>query len=165
MTYRIELAKEDFKFSGSHFTIFSSNHAERLHGHNYQVRCHITVQDVDPSLGMAFDFNAVKPHLRTVTRALDEHVLLPQNSPFLEVTAVGDSVRVRFAQKRYEFPAEDVRLLPITNVTSEELARWIAEELMRLLRANSPNAASRIQTTTITVEETRGQSVEYTLQV
>ena len=36
-TFSIRLAKEDFKFSVAHFTIFGPGHAEPLHGHNYNV--------------------------------------------------------------------------------------------------------------------------------
>lgn len=159
MTYRIQLAKEDFKFSGSHFTIFGPGRAERLHGHNYQVRCELALKSLDVSLGMAFDFNDVKPLLREITRSLDEYVLLPENSPYLSVTPFEDRVRVQFANKRYELPAEDVRLLPMTNVTSEELARWIAVELSSRLMSERPEAAGKIANLSIAVEETRGQSV------
>ena len=62
--YTVHLAKELFKFSCSHFTILSPEHAERLHGHNYQVRVDITVAKLDPTLGFAFDFNSVKPLIR-----------------------------------------------------------------------------------------------------
>src|ERR1700733_13558481 len=34
--YRMVLAKEDFKFSSAHFTLFADGSAELLHGHNYR---------------------------------------------------------------------------------------------------------------------------------
>src|SRR5690606_33706927 len=130
MAYRIVLEKENFKFSGSHFTIFDSTRSERLHGHNYYVRLEVRVRELDPELGMAFDFNLLKPIVRQITESLDEYVLLPEKSPHVAIERTTTSVIASFNGKRYEFPSEDVRLLPIVNVTSELLASYIAGEIV-----------------------------------
>ncbi|MCM2282694.1 MAG: 6-carboxytetrahydropterin synthase [Bdellovibrionaceae bacterium] len=160
MAYRIELEKENFKFSSSHFTIFGEGQAERLHGHNYYASCEIWIDSVDPKLGLAFDFNLVKPMIREITASLDEYVLIPSSSPYLQVESVGASVRVRFAAKEYVFPSEDTRLLPVVNITSEELARHITEELVARLKA-MPGTAHRIREVQVGVQESRGQTVFY----
>ncbi|RYF47049.1 MAG: hypothetical protein EOO38_12935 [Cytophagaceae bacterium] len=110
MSYRIVLEKENFKFSCSHFTIFSDESCERLHGHNYYVSAEFSLSAVTPDLGLAFDFNEVKPLVREVTQALDEYVLLPAHSPYLKVEQKDNSVRATFAKKHYEFPKEDVEV-------------------------------------------------------
>lgn len=154
--YVIHLAKEPFKFSCSHFTILSETHAERLHGHNYQLRVDIDVAQTDAKLGMAFDFNAVKPLIRALCDELDERILLPENSPFLKLKTDGGSVEAVFGKKRYVFPKEDVLILPLANISSEELARHLCE---RLLTGMKPLPHwTRLQ---VNVEETRGQSVTY----
>jgi 6-pyruvoyltetrahydropterin/6-carboxytetrahydropterin synthase len=164
IAYRIELEKENFKFSASHFTIFGKGHAERLHGHNYYASCEILLDRLDPELGLAFDFNLVKPMIREITEWLDEYVLVPERSPHLEVQTIeaktGSKVRVQFGTKEYLFPAEDTRLLPLVNITSEELARYIAEQLIERLRPHT-NAARLIREIHIGVQETRGQTVYY----
>ncbi len=154
--YTIHLAKEPFKFSCSHFTIFSSEHAERLHGHNYQMRVDITLDKIDPKLGMAFDFNAVKPKIRMICDELDERILLPTNSPYLKISEEGSQLRVVFNHKTYVFPAEDCLRLPLTNVTSEELSRYMCERLFAMLKEQSFWTSVQVE-----VEETRGQSVSY----
>lgn len=157
--YVIHLAKEPFKFSCSHFTILAPDRAERLHGHNYQVRVHIDVSEVDPKLGLAFDFNDVKPMIRALCDDLDERILLPENSPYLELRAQKGQLEVRFAKKQYSFPAEDCRRLPLVNITSEELARYAGETLAAQM-AKLPYW-NRVR---VSVEETRGQSVSFSIR-
>ena len=97
--FTIHLAKEPFKFSCSHFTILAADRAERLHGHNYQVRVEIGVGRLDPQLGFAFDFNTVKPMIRKFCDGLDERILLPTKSPFLRLNSGTTTVEVQFAKK------------------------------------------------------------------
>jgi 6-pyruvoyltetrahydropterin/6-carboxytetrahydropterin synthase len=161
MSYKIRLEKENFKFSGSHFTIFGPGNAERLHGHNYYVSVELRMAEIDHEIGLAFDFNAIKPLIRDLTASLDEYVLLPENSTHLKIERDGSAVRAIFGSKRYEFPAEDVRILPLSNISSEELARLLANELIAKLRANP--AFESVNSLSLGVEETRGQSVYHEL--
>lgn len=163
ISYRIELEKENFKFSASHFTIFGAGRAERLHGHNYYVYCEIELASVDPNLGLAFDFNLVKPMIREATEALDEYVLVPQKSSYLKIETDSSQVKVRFGSKQYSFPIEDTQLLPVVNITSEELARFIAEDLHARLKQH-PEALGRIRTFSIGVQESRGQTVFFQIE-
>ncbi len=156
--YTINLAKEPFKFSCSHFTILSPTKAERLHGHNYQVRVSIAVRDTDPELGLAFDFNTVKPLIRAFCDELDERILLPKNSPFLKIQKDGGQIDVRFGKKRYGFPEEDTLTLPLVNITTEELSRFACERLVKDMKALPHWTLIKVS-----VEETRGQSVSYQL--
>ena len=156
--YGIHLAKEPFKFSVSHFTIFSPEHAERLHGHNYQVSVSISVGAVDAKIGLAFDFNLVKPMIRKICDAMDERILIPERSPYLRIKKEGSQVRVQFNKKQYEFPLEDTIFLPLVNVTTEELARYVGENL-KIGMIDLPDWKD-LQ---VNIEETRGQSVSYKL--
>lgn len=160
MSYKIVLEKENFKFSCSHFTIFSRDACERLHGHNYYVSAEFSLEATAADVGFAFDFNEVKPLVREVTKKIDEFVLLPAHSPYLHLEEKADSVHATFSKKHYEFPKEDVQILAVSNVTSEELARWISAELTSLLKVRLPNFAS-ITRMSIGVQETRGQSVYF----
>jgi 6-pyruvoyltetrahydropterin/6-carboxytetrahydropterin synthase len=168
MSFRVVLEKENFKFSCSHFTILGPDSAERLHGHNYYVRVELELLKLDPTLGMAFDFNEVKPLVRDVLEELDERVLLPAKSPFLQIESktgtVAAVLTIGDRKKRYELPEEDVMLLATVNITSEELSRLIAEKIASGLRAK-PAVGQRIRSLAVSVEETRGQSVVYTLTI
>ena len=154
--YVVHLAKEPFKFSCSHFTILSAEKAERLHGHNYQVRVDISVDKVDEKLGFAFDFNAVKPIIRHFCDELDERILLPTRSPYLKLKTIGEQTEVDFLNKHYVFPTEDTLCLPLTNITSEELARYACGKLIEEMKSIPHWTALQVH-----VEETRGQSVSY----
>lgn len=154
--YTVHLAKEPFKFSCSHFTILGPDRAERLHGHNYQLKVSIQVEGTNDKLGFAFDFNDVKPIIRRLCDELDERILLPSHSPYLKLKSDGSSVEAQFSGKRYVFPSEDTLSLPLVNITSEELARFSGE------RFKKDFAHLKFWTSLeVNVEETRGQSVSY----
>ncbi len=154
MTYTISLGKEQYKFSSSHFTIFEKAKGERLHGHNYQVVCELEVSKIDAKLGMAFDFNELKPHIKKLCDNLDEFVLIPQKSPYLKIEASKKQIEVNFGEKNYSFPKEDVKLLDIANITVEELAQYFWSQLRPKLHKN-------VEGMSITVTETQGQSVKF----
>ena len=62
--------KESHKFSAAHYTIFSAEERERLHGHNYRVAVEIEAP-LDPD-GLVVDFIQVKPYIRAICDELDE---------------------------------------------------------------------------------------------
>lgn len=126
-TTRIEIAKEDMHFSAAHFTIFSASERENLHGHNFFVAADAVGRIGED--GLCFDYNALKSRLRTLCEALDEIVLLPADSPYLTVAEGDDDIIVTFAGERLSFLRRDVKLLPLRNVTVEELARYFIDEL------------------------------------
>lgn len=126
-TARIELGKEDMHFSAAHFTIFSASERENLHGHNFFVTA--TATGPIGADGLCFDYNALKSKLRALCAALDEIVLLPADSPHLTIDKHDDGVTVTFNGERLPFLRRDVKLLPIRNVTVEELARYFIDAL------------------------------------
>lgn len=160
MSFAIHLQKENFKFSCSHFTVLSKDTAEHLHGHNYQLRVSLKISDLDPNLGFAFDFNMVKPIIKGLCDEVDEKILLPLDSPYVSVKESNEQIHVQFKSRKYSFPKEDSVLLPISNVTSEELARWFGKRLAKELK-NIP----QLTKLRVSVEETRGQSVSYTQNI
>lgn len=165
---RIRLSKETFKFSSTHFTLFSESTAERLHGHNYQVSVECELKNVD-SMGMGFEFNELKPLIKSLSSKWDERVLLPKLSPLLKIRE--ELVRktphyvVDFSSptgdRSYRFPKDEVLLLETVNVTSEELARLFAQLLARKWKSKGGALADRIKSLSVTIEETRGQSAAY----
>ncbi|MCP4502957.1 MAG: folate biosynthesis protein [Deltaproteobacteria bacterium] len=123
----IELYKEDQKFSAGHFTIFSASERENLHGHNFQVWVSLT-GTVDDN-GMLFDYVAYKKKIRDLCVAWNETFLLPSSSPFLKIEETEKEVCCRFSDEVLRFLRRDVTLLPVRNVTLEELSRHFGERL------------------------------------
>lgn len=151
----INLRKEDFKFSAAHFTLFPEGRAELLHGHNYRVRVSLAGPGLD-GVGLLVDVAAVKRRIRASCAALDERTLIPAETDRLEVRREGDGVDVRFGDRSYRFPAGDVVLLPLENVSIELLARKLWDEIAPEL------AGTPVEELTVEVEETPGQSCAYT---
>ncbi len=155
--YEIRLAKEDFKFSAAHFTLFPGGRAELLHGHNYRVRVVLAGSHLD-EVGLLVDAAAVKHRIRASCRALDERTLIPDRAgraSRLEVRSADGSVEVRFDGRTYRFPADDVVLVALENVSIELLARMLWDEIAPVL------AATPVESLTVEVEETPGQSCAY----
>ena len=123
----IELAKEDMHFSAAHFTIFSANRRENLHGHNFFVQARAD-GPIDAN-GLCFDYTLLKARLRALCDSLDEALLIAAQSPHLTIQKEHDEVVVGFADETLRFPRRDVKLLPIRNVTVEELAHWFTDTL------------------------------------
>jgi 6-pyruvoyltetrahydropterin/6-carboxytetrahydropterin synthase len=156
MGYIFRLNKETFKFSCTHFTIFGPHSGEKMHGHNYQVAFDLHFDDINRTDGLAVDFNLVKPIIKKVCDELDEHILIAQNSTFQKVELKADQYVVTFNKKSYSLPKDDVLLLPLVNISSEELARLLCHRFIEL--APSGIGLKKVETT---VEETRGQAVTY----
>jgi 6-pyruvoyltetrahydropterin/6-carboxytetrahydropterin synthase len=148
--YRMILAKEDFKFSAAHFTLFADGRAELLHGHNYRVRVELSGSDLDPE-GLLVDIESFKRTLRELCARLDSRTLIPGESGRLECTQEGSALAVRCGERAYRFPAEDTLVLPLANTSIELLARMLWRELAPRL------AGSRVETLAVSVEESAGQ--------
>ena len=148
----LHIRNQYLKFSAAHFTIFSATERERIHGHNFAVSAEITAAVGDD--GLCFDYNVMKRRLRELCDALDEYVLLPGRSPHLEVEQAGDSVNAVFNGETLRFPAGDTLVLPLANITSEELSWYLLEQMLE------GEAASRydLSELTVTVASGAGQS-------
>ena len=150
----LRLAKEDFKFSVAHFTVFSETVAEELHGHNYRVRVEIAGEGIDAH-GLLLDLRGLKAEIRRLCGELDSKTLLPERSTLVRVIAAEGGYEVRYGSRLYRLPAGDVRVLAIRNTSIEELAVWF----WRMLRPAL--AGSLITELRVEVEETAGQSCVY----
>lgn len=152
--FRIVLAKEDFKFSAAHFTLFPGGQAELLHGHNYRVRVELAGDELNEE-GLLVDIDAFKKKLRSICAGLDSRTLLPGDSPRLDWHRDGVSIEVRCGERVYRFPADDTLVLPLINTSMELLARMIWRELAGSLDG------SKLDTLAVSVEETSGQRCWY----
>jgi 6-pyruvoyltetrahydropterin/6-carboxytetrahydropterin synthase len=159
--WSIHLQKETFKFSAAHFLIFPDGSAERLHGHNYRV--YVTIDAALDRFGLVLDFKTVKPVIRAMVDELDEHWLLPGEHPVLTTERRADGViEVRYLERYYAAPEEDVIIMPMNNVSAENLATWLGRELRQRLEKLFDHL--HVRQMTIAVEETSGQRGEYHFQ-
>jgi len=123
----LEIHKEAFSFSAGHFTIFSATDREQMHGHNYHVSIAFEFELNED--GLSFDYRHYKRKIRAVCETIDRHFLLPTQSPHLKIEERGDYWVGHFNQKEMLFLKEDIILLPISNITIEELSQWMLDQI------------------------------------
>ena len=156
--WSIELEKEYFKFSAAHFLIFPDGSAERLHGHNYRV--FVEIEAALTRFGLVMDFVQVKPVVRELVDELDEHWLVPGEHPDVLLEERADGViELRYRERYYAAPREDVVVLPINNTSAENFASWLGRELVR--RLSERFADVKVHNLRLAVEETSGQRGVY----
>ena len=124
----LHIEKEAHKFSSAHYTIFSATERERLHGHNYFVSARIVAKM--GTNGFSADYNVYKRRIKALCDRYDEYMLLPEFSPFQKLETVGDEIQATFAGKVLKFLADETWVLPIANVTVEELSHLLLNELI-----------------------------------
>lgn len=124
----VELQRESMKFSAGHTTIFSATEREPLHGHMYTVYLALTTW-VEEN-GMTFDYRYYKQRIHVLCKQLNQTFLMPQFSPFLIFAEDKEHYYFTFNHKKIPFLKEDVTILPVTNITVEELSRWFVNELI-----------------------------------
>lgn len=150
----IELHKEHMKFSVAHFTIFSATERENLHGHNYTVSL---IMDVEvKELGLSFDYRDYKKIMLDLCKSINSTLLLPRDNPYLKITEEDKIYRINFADEEMLLPKRDVTILPIHNITVEELSRWMVSRLIEHFKDKL--AHDLIRTITIKVFSAIGQS-------
>ena len=124
----IELSKEYLKFSIGHFTIFSATERERLHGHNFSVSASIVAPVGDN--GLCFSYGEFKKKLEILCDSLDEYMILPKDSPYLNIETTETEYLVGFNGEQMRFLKSDCLLLPIRNSTVEEFAAYLLDQLL-----------------------------------
>lgn len=149
----LEIHKEEFSFSAGHFTIFSATEREHLHGHNYNVS--ITFQFEITHNGLSFDYRHYKKKILALCEQLDRHFLLPSESPYLVLKATEEYWHAHFNQQIIPFLKSDVIILPLTNITIEELSRWFLQNILEDANTIESHAIHEI---TVKVYNGPGQS-------
>lgn len=155
----IELEKENMTFNAGHTTIFSATEREPLHGHYYQVFTSITAWVCEN--GMKFDYRFYKKRVGELCAQLNQIFLMPMYSPYLQFSQDADYYYFKFNQKTMPFLKEDVKLMPLTNITIEELSRWFVSQLTNDARELENFEIEKIE---VKVFSAPGQSAGYIWQ-
>jgi len=156
--YSVSVSKDYLVFASAHFITFAGHRCEGLHGHNYRAR--VTVEGaLDEETWFVFDFVVLKRLMKELCDEIDHKVLLPLESPKIQVTEEGDAVLVAVEGKpRYRFPRVDCSLLPVPNTTVEMLAELLADRCRARLEQMGARGLTAIE---MEVEENFGQSAVY----
>lgn len=152
----LQIAREEHKFSAAHMTVFPDGSKERLHGHNFQLLLRMEVRSIEAE--DLCDFGIVKRALRELCAELNERTLVAAHNPHLRAVQEEDRVRLLHPSGDYLLPRADVVLLPLTNISTEQLARWAHGEIARRLRGRLPDVVEGLE---IGVLESPGQGAYY----
>ena len=155
MKHRIEIAREQYKFSCAHMTVFADGSKERLHGHNYTIAVAIDVDRVE--LAAMIPFAPIKTALAELCAAWREHVLLAAKNPHFKIVRDDGELELTLCGERYVMPRGDALLLPLDNISVETLAAHVAELLAPKLAAPTALCLE------VTIEESPGQGASATL--
>jgi 6-pyruvoyltetrahydropterin/6-carboxytetrahydropterin synthase len=153
--YRVSVTKDYLVFASAHFVTFAGHRCEGLHGHNYRAR--VTVEGaLNAETWLVFDFVELKRIMRHLCDQIDHLVLLPTQSPRIQVVEEGETVKVAVdGAPRYLFPRKDCALLPIPNTTVEMIAKLLADRLRSELDTLGARELTAIE---MEIEENFGQS-------
>lgn len=138
----LAIHKEEFSFSAGHFTIFSATEREQLHGHNYYVS--VEFDFTITHNGLAFDYRHYKKKVAALCEQIDRHFLLPSESPYLKLVTEGDYLIAHFNQEKIPFLKTDVIVLPLTNITIEELSHWFLQNILLEEKELRENGMQRV---------------------
>ena len=160
-SWSISVQKDYLKFSAAHFLIFPDGTAERLHGHNYKV--FVEVSSALDDHGLVLNFKDIKPLVRKLVDDLDEHLLIPGEHPELVAERSGESMEIRYRDRFYSIPAEEVIVLPINNTSAENLAGYLGRRLHQRLGEDFVDVP--LVRLVVGVEETPGQRGSVTIEL
>jgi 6-pyruvoyltetrahydropterin/6-carboxytetrahydropterin synthase len=158
--HRIVIAREQYKFSCAHMTVFPDGTKERLHGHNYTIAIAIDVDSVE--LPAMIPFTPIKQALSELCAAYKERVLLAERNPHFQIVRDDRELEFTLCGQRYVLPRGDALLLPVDNISVEQLAQHIASVLQAKLAVL---AAPHVRALEVTVEESPGQGASCAVEL
>jgi len=159
--HRILIARDQYKFSCAHMTVFADGTKERLHGHNYTIALAIEVERVE--LSAMIPFAPIKEALGELCATWKEHVLIATKNPFLVIVRDDTELELTLCGERYVMPRGDALLLPIDNISVEALAAHVAELLRERIAELAARAGGR--SIEVTVAESPGQGASCTVDL
>ncbi len=125
MGIKISIVKN---FSSAHFLI-GHEKCGRIHGHNWKVK--VEVEGELEEHGWVIDFTLLKNITDELLNKFDHKMLLP-NSIAYDYTC--ENLNFTTNSKKYSLPKEDCVIVPIGNITCENLAYFLHKELWQILK-------------------------------
>lgn len=150
---KIHARKDRLKFSSAHMTVFPDGTKESLHGHNYQVSLEVEFQE-HPAKEIVL-FSELKNAVENLCHNWDEKVLLAEKSPHFEIKSQKkNALHFMLCKKEYLLPGDEAVLLPVDNITCENLTALFLKEFVSLLSAKTKKNLTEI---VLCIEESPGQ--------
>lgn len=119
-------------FSASRRVSHAPHGGNRLHGHDYDLALKLKRKPNAPGKLM-FPFEDLTATVRGICEELNNKILFASGG---ENVYKDDSTSIEYVSadnKRYILPVDDVKLLPVEEVTIEALALWIGQQVVTKL--------------------------------
>ncbi|BDH78818.1 MAG TPA: 6-carboxytetrahydropterin synthase QueD [Methanothermobacter sp.] len=152
----IEGIHANLRFSAAHM-IPEHETCGVIHGHSYIVDVEVEGEPTGKH-GFIVDFKDVKGIMRRICKRLDHRLLVPLESPLMDLQVSDDKVEFQVAGKEYKIPKEDCCLLPIESTSAEGLAEYFARKLYEELKEYN----KMIRNVKVCVNEGIGQGAIFT---
>ena len=127
----------------------------RLHGHTYAVSVKVFGERTGEFI---IDFEILKGLIAEICERLDHRVILAENDTRMQITKDDQSIIVEIGGKMYQFPIEDVTLVPTDSTSAESLCEYVASEL-------APGMSPGVSRIEIRIDEGLGQGAGFTLDI
>ncbi|MDD6286013.1 6-carboxytetrahydropterin synthase [uncultured Methanosphaera sp.] len=160
MKVNLDGIHSNLRFSAAHMVIGHES-CGKIHGHSYIVDVEVEGKR-SGKFGFVIDFKVLKNITRKICKSLDHRLLIPVDSPDLEITYQDDKT-VEFTtlgELEYKIPKSDVVLLPIISTTAESLSIYITDAIVNELEDTSTLEYIEVQ-----VNEGIGQGASYHKQL
>ena len=120
----------NIRFSSAHF-IPGDWKCSRIHGHDYSISVKIIGAMDDKTYFL--DFTKGKSNLREIADFLDHRVLIPEKRKGIVFERKEGNLTVSLEGKKYSFPEEECRVLPVKDTTAECLSEYILDKFVKSL--------------------------------
>ncbi len=137
----------NIRFSSAHF-IPGNWKCSRIHGHDYSIS--VRLMGSLEGKNYLIDFTKVKSALREIADGLDHRVLIPERRDGIAIREDGKNLTVEIEGKRYSFPVDESKIIPVRDTTAECLSKYILDEFLKSL-------GQRMEMVEVEVHEGPGQ--------
>ena len=132
--------------SSAHILINNSSPCGRIHGHNWVIT--VGIEGEPLKNGMLINFTEIKE----IVNRYDHVLILPGDNEHIKIHKLTMKVTIN---NEYEFPPRDCVFIPFSQVTAENLAKAIKQDISQYLYHINPTA----KVSYIAVEETENNTV------
>ncbi len=147
--------KTDIRFSAAHF-IPSHTKCSRLHGHDYFVRARVYGEAEGEFI---VDYLELIQQLKIITQRMDHRLLVPVKSTSSTYKIENGICTISYGDKEIRISKIDVFEIPTASSASEEISRYVAEELRKSLSGNK-----NIEMIQVCVDEGPGMGACYEIK-
>jgi 6-pyruvoyl-tetrahydropterin synthase len=108
---------------------------EPLHGHTFRAKLEIS-GELD-EFGCVIDFVLAEQIMVKILQQFEHKILVPANVSNLTLRQDDTRMKVGELNREWVFPANDVKLLPVKNVSTETIAGIILAEFVVVIQKNN----------------------------